>query len=72
MSFTRRAALALVVIASFGAAGCGILPQKKKGTLSCSCGGTGCGCSHCTGEGAECTCTATDAYPSNRVGEPGE
>ena len=72
MSFTRTAALGLVLIGSLVSAGCGVIPAKKKASLSCSCGGTGCGCSHCTGENTECHCRATDAYPSNRVGEPGD
>jgi hypothetical protein len=72
MSFTRRAALGLIICTTFAAAGCGIITPKKKGTLSCSCGGTGCSCSHCSGEGEACSCTATDAYPNNRVGEPGD
>ncbi|MEZ0229359.1 MAG: hypothetical protein ACAI25_12090 [Planctomycetota bacterium] len=72
MSFTRRSALALLVLASLASGGCGLVRPAKKGTLSCSCGGTGCDCSHCKGEGSGCTCTATDAYPDNKVGEPGD
>jgi len=64
-----RAAAVLAIAATIFAAGCGSLKPGKKGTLSCSCSAAGCSCPHCKGEEVECHCTATDAYPSNRVGD---
>lgn len=72
MTFASKAALGLLLIGSLASAGCGIITPKKRGTLSCSCGGTGCSCPHCSGDGSSCTCTATDAYPNNRVGDAGD
>ncbi len=62
------AVLLLVTLVTLGS-GCAIWNSvTSKGTLNCSCSGMGCDCSHCTGEGLECRCSATDAYPDTKVG----